>query len=533
MRGSAATPAWATWKCALALIVCATLARLAYNAWLSPWDLAGDEAYYWQQARHLDWCYNEKGPLLAWMIAAACRAFGDVEWAVRLPVVLAWGASAWGIGRLAIAISDGDERVGAIAGALFLLLPAFQANAQICTQDGPLVTLWIAMTAVGLGLLRRLRDGRGTWAWWLLLYALLGVGMLLKQSVLTFLPGLAVFGWLNRRALPLRWKLFLQQLAGLAILSAASAPMVWWNARHGWPMLAHTLGHLGAGGDQAGQVHKGNPLTWEGGALAGFLAFFGPSLCVMVWATFRAWNGRAQAQHTFDQRWLVCAAWFSTLFYAALALTKPIVATWPLPSMAPLVVIAAQMLAPVLCGGVPGKHLRRLWWASVAYGLAGGLAIAFPTLLTHVPAAERATRKKMLGRFGGARDEAARLAAVIADAPTPDGRPPLIVAANYGLACLTTFYLPDHPPVATRDKLLTGRHSTLEQWPETNLEDPGQRGRTLILALDHRNDPSWADVLVVDSVVPSADGHYLVALNFQGLRGRQAGALAANPGAAK
>src|SRR2546428_2544384 len=54
-----------------------------FRSWLSPYQLLGDEAYYWEQARHLDWCYNEKGPLLAWMIAACCRMFGDTEWAVR------------------------------------------------------------------------------------------------------------------------------------------------------------------------------------------------------------------------------------------------------------------------------------------------------------------------------------------------------------------------------------------------------------------------------------------------------------------
>src|SRR5882724_9564552 len=89
--------AWMTWRSALCLILGVTLLRAAYNAWISPWDLVGDEAYYWQQGRHLALCYNEKGPLLPWMVGAACRAFGDVEWAVRLPMVVASGLGAWGI----------------------------------------------------------------------------------------------------------------------------------------------------------------------------------------------------------------------------------------------------------------------------------------------------------------------------------------------------------------------------------------------------------------------------------------------------
>src|SRR5437016_5933027 len=84
--------AWRVASATSALILVVVVLRLIYLIWLSPYQLLGDEAYYWEQARHLDWCYNEKGPLLAWMIAACCRVFGDTEWAVRLPMVLSFAA---------------------------------------------------------------------------------------------------------------------------------------------------------------------------------------------------------------------------------------------------------------------------------------------------------------------------------------------------------------------------------------------------------------------------------------------------------
>src|SRR5215831_5339692 len=121
---------WLTWRGAVIVLIAATLLRLAYSIWLSPWDLVGDEAYYWLQSRHLDLCYNEKGPLLPWLIAASCRFFGDVEWAVRLPVLLASALGGWGVGRLALYVTRRDERVAAISIYIYLLLPAFQANAQ-------------------------------------------------------------------------------------------------------------------------------------------------------------------------------------------------------------------------------------------------------------------------------------------------------------------------------------------------------------------------------------------------------------------
>ncbi|NBU73007.1 MAG: hypothetical protein EBS53_16470, partial [Bacteroidetes bacterium] len=54
-----------------ALLVCflVTFFRLAYLAWLCPYNLAQDEAHYWDWSRHLDWSYYSKGPLVAWLIA--------------------------------------------------------------------------------------------------------------------------------------------------------------------------------------------------------------------------------------------------------------------------------------------------------------------------------------------------------------------------------------------------------------------------------------------------------------------------------
>src|SRR5205823_1359269 len=151
----------------------------------------------------LDWCYNEKGPLLAWMIAACCRVFGDTEWAVRLPMVIAFVAAAWGVRRLALAVARDNERVAFFAVAIFCLLPAIAANAQICTQDGPMIAVWLALTAIGLRLVRRWHAGQSTSGEWMLLWAILGIGFLLKQSVLLFLPSIAIYALLQRRTL--RW----------------------------------------------------------------------------------------------------------------------------------------------------------------------------------------------------------------------------------------------------------------------------------------------------------------------------------------
>src|SRR5262245_50422317 len=51
-------------------------------------DLFFDEAQYWDWSRHLEWGYFSKPPLLAWIIAGARRACGDVEACIRAPAPL-------------------------------------------------------------------------------------------------------------------------------------------------------------------------------------------------------------------------------------------------------------------------------------------------------------------------------------------------------------------------------------------------------------------------------------------------------------
>jgi 4-amino-4-deoxy-L-arabinose transferase-like glycosyltransferase len=517
--GPPRAPTWLSWRTAIYVIAAATVLRLVYSIWLSPWDLVGDEAYYWLQAKHLDLCYNEKGPLLAWLIAASCRLFGDVEWAVRLPVLVGWALGAWGTGRLALAATR-DQRVASISSYLYLLVPGFQANAQMCTQDGVLIPLWIALTALTLRQFQRWKGGRGAcggWSGWLLLWALLGIGMLLKQSVLTFLPGLAIFWLVERRGLPLRPAFFLQQLAGVAVLVLFCAPMIVWNAQHDWPMLAHTVGHLSGGGDQAGHRVKGNPLSWEGAVLGGLLAAFGPLLLVMIWAAFREWRGTTDDR--FAQRWLIISAWFSTLFYIALALTKPVIASWPLPNMAPALIPAAAALAPILSRQLSNIHLRRFWRAGIAYGIIAAALLAFPNALAAIPSIHGVLQKRLFAGLSGGHNRGRQLAAVLAEAQGNDPRQPLILAPSYSMAALTTFYVPGHPHAAARDSHLTNRPSTLDHWPETNLDNPIHEGRTLVLVLDHRNDPpDWESVLLVDQVRPSSDPTCLIATNFRGYR---------------
>src|SRR5688572_7561843 len=106
---------------ALILIVSAALLRLAYLAFLSPFDLSCDEAHYWDWSRQLDWCYYSKGPLVAWLIRVSCSLFGDTTFAVRLPAVICGSLLLFGLHMLTRQVHQCDKLAfGVVAIALTL-----------------------------------------------------------------------------------------------------------------------------------------------------------------------------------------------------------------------------------------------------------------------------------------------------------------------------------------------------------------------------------------------------------------------------
>ncbi|HEX8915967.1 MAG TPA: glycosyltransferase family 39 protein [Humisphaera sp.] len=522
--------AWATWPRAVTLIVAVLAARVAYLVWLSPYELLGDEAYYWEWSRHLDLCYYEKGPGLAYLIAASTRLFGDAEWSVRLPAAVSIAVAAWACGRLAIATAGGDGRAGFVAVAVFLLLPAFQANAQICTQDAPVTALWLLATLAGLRLVRRWRRGRTSVADWLLLSGAVGVGFLFKQSALLFGLGAAAYWVLCRRQLRWHRGLAWSLLAAAALLAALASPVVVWNAQHGWPTLAHTAGHAGMGGDKGG---GGGRYDWMAlprlvGAQVG--AFGPPAIALLAaacaWAVRRR---RAEPGPWVDHLFLMCSSIPAIGFFVAISLATPVLGSWPFPSYGPLVALLGVFAATAASAGgrvqtgtsdaaggpLPVRpKLPWVWKALGVYGAVACLLLSFPTLLGHVPLLDR-TARGPLRRIAGQRQRAVELANVAAGVRSPDGRPPVVVARYYMTAAQHAFYMPGHPTVACAGTQLGKRPSSYDYWHELDLRGPALIGGTMVL--DGQGEYPWPTVLNFESVRPLAGGRAYVGVGYNGV----------------
>lgn len=520
------------WRSILGLVILVLIARLAYLLWLSPYELVGDEAYYWVQSRHLDWSYREKGPLLAWVIAICCRLFGDFAWAVRLPVAIASALAAWGIGRVTLAFTRGDTRAAWLGVVAFLLVPAFVANAQICTQDGLLIALLVALSAVGLRLIRRWELDRNTWCEWLGLWALIGIGLLLKQSVLLFVTAFIPYCIVRHGRLKWRGILLAQQLVGIFLLLMICGPLLYWERRHGWPMLAHTLGHAGLGSDHAAKLGKINRLVWVGTSVGGIIGAAGPAFMVLsVWASIAAIRARrAEPERWPDRLWFMCAAWPSVLFFVALSFVKPVVPSWPLPSLVPLVPLVAELASRYLRTSGGGdenleprfaklvNEFKRWWTILVWYGLGAALVIMFPTVLGHLPVIGKKFEKTVLSRIHGARTEAQAVYAAAMRAPTPDGQRPIVVTRGYQKASLLSFYMPhDALVVTTSSGYVASRPNNFDVWDDTRLTNPSFRGRSLLLVGGTPDE--WRQRLDIDSVTYlDAERNLVLATNFQGRR---------------
>jgi undecaprenyl-diphosphatase len=523
------------------LILAVLALRIAYLIWFSPYELSGDEAYYWDWSRHLDLCYYEKGPGLAYLIAACTRVFGDTAWAVRLPVALSFAAAAWIVLRTTVSATEGNQQAGLLAVVCFMVLPAFQANAQICTQDGPMIAIWIAATAIGLRLVRNWESTGSRSADWLALAAVLGIGFLFKQSALLFVPGLGLYALLRRRSLRwdrrLIWQLAASTLAFVAVIS----PMIIWNQQHGWPTLAHTLGHLSGAGDQ-GQADRApwTPL-WFLSLVGAQVGAFGPAFIFLAaLASFWAIRSRHDQPGRWPARlWLLCSSLPAIGFFAGQSLFKSVLGSWPFACFGPLVVLIADLAVAELPRRrqkieawrtsraersrprKPNTLFGAAWDVMVVYGVIGSLLLAFPGVLLHVPVLGPVVERPF-AKLSGHRANAAQLQAVLDEVRTTGGRPPIIVCRYYMTSALYAFYLPGHPTVYCAGTLLGKRPSAYDFWKQTDLDAAELRGRTAVL---HGGaDYPWDRIFIFDHIAPVPQGDYSIGRDYRGVNPSLVGA---------
>lgn len=162
--------------------------------------------------------FDGKPPLLFQAGGLSCTAFGVNEFAVRFPVLVATGLLLFLLYRVMLVLSNGEKSAALLAVALALTSTAYLALVGFCMTDGILVACVSGALLAHAALLKSQNRN-----WSLLVFALLGLGMLVKGPVAIVEFGLGVFldCLVNRRWTILksyRW------FSGAALFLAIAAP---------------------------------------------------------------------------------------------------------------------------------------------------------------------------------------------------------------------------------------------------------------------------------------------------------------------
>jgi hypothetical protein len=215
--------------------------------------LTDDEAYYRLWSLKLQAGYYDHAPMVAWVIRAGRDLVGDTALGLRL-----FGPLATFVGSLllwrAVALIDGRD-TATRAVVFFNATILIGAGSVLMTPDTPSVFFWGA-TLWAMAELTASRDPM----WWLVVGITAGLGLFSKYSVL-FL-GLGIVLWLLATPETRRWFRTWQLWLGGAIALALFAPVVVWNAEHGWISFVKQFGRTVPHGFRPEKVAEFLAVQW-------------------------------------------------------------------------------------------------------------------------------------------------------------------------------------------------------------------------------------------------------------------------------
>ncbi len=220
----------ASFQHAVLVVGAITLTRVIL-LFLSPFNLGGDEAQYWDWSRNLDFGYYSKPPMIAWLIRLETSVCGSSEACIRIgSPFLHMGTS---LVLFALVYRMGLERLAFWVAIAFITLPAVSFSSGLVSTDVPLLFFW-AWALLCLYALLETQHKR----WAIGLGIALGLGFLSKYAMVYFVLCLALFLIVSA---PDRWLLRKPHIwisGGIGLLFLL--PNLLWNAKNGNPTIKHT-----------------------------------------------------------------------------------------------------------------------------------------------------------------------------------------------------------------------------------------------------------------------------------------------------
>jgi 4-amino-4-deoxy-L-arabinose transferase-like glycosyltransferase len=416
------------------------IVRIALAANLAPF---GDEAWYWQESRALDWSYSDLPLATAWLIRLGEMLFGHGVLAMRAPFLLLGAVVPLVLMRTGNRVFGSP--VGWQAALLALALPLVGTLGIFALPDVPLTLCWV----VALDALESALCSHERRKWILLGFALAGAWLSHYRAGMLILTGL-VFLLATPRG-RLQWRDHGLWLAiGVSLLGLV--PLLVFNVEHGWVALGF-------------QLVERNPWSFHADALVQPLeqAIVCTPLfyLALLWAAVRAAR-RVNAGDPWDL--LAVCALVPIIGYFVLgcfADDTRLRLHWPLPGYLPLL-----LLLPVLLGERGRAHdglLRpaalALTWALLVLGCC--LAYAYLALAAAPGGANALTRFKAFPEhWVGWNEVAAETRARLA---RPEFAQAVLVADNFMLAAELDFVFDGKRAVYTLDHPINIKHGRAPQ----------------------------------------------------------------------
>jgi 4-amino-4-deoxy-L-arabinose transferase-like glycosyltransferase len=465
---TAASFFWAAWVLTLGV-------HIALAMSLSPF---GDEAWYWQESRSLDWSFSDIPAATAWLIRAGEALFGHGVLGMRslfllqgalIPLILMstsrrlfGDAAAWRTGLLALA------------------LPLLGLMGIFALPDVPLTFF----TVVAFDQLERATRTNRSGAWLLLGFALTGAWLTHYRAAVVVAAGL-VFLCLTPRGRQL-WSNPRLWMA-LSVSCLGLVPLLIFNAEHQWVAV-----HF--------QIVERNPWSFHGDAIIEpieqAIACTPLFYLLLLWAAWRCLRSSSRAPWDL----LACCAVAPLLLFFAFGFFIDDVRFrlhWPIPGYLPLLIALPALIQTTW------SHSAMRWFvAAAAVALSIGLGLAYVYLAS---AAMPSLAERLVGvkafpeHFVGWTDATERTRELLAQAPADA----VLVADNFMLAAELDFAFDGHRTVYALDHPINFKHGRAPQlalWgrDEAGLRSLGHRDVLLIsepTARRERERAEWMSTL--------------------------------------
>jgi hypothetical protein len=319
--------------------------------------VSGDEAYYWDCSRHLDWSYFDQPPLVIWAMVPFRAIFGETNLAVRGPAVLASLLIALALAPMVRRLGGGLRE----AGLAYLLLhgtPLVLLGSSYASTDIAMIAFYswatVAAMAVADG------DERGWWGFGLAI----GIGFVAKfPMVLALAVILAAVIWGEGR----------RHLRTATPYLAAALALLWtspvwiWAAQNNWDNITFQL--------EGRHQSAGFTLKFLGEYLGANLVLLSPTLAIALGAAW--WAARKRPEPAW--RVALVSAVTPFAFFGLLALRSRMSPHWGAPGL----VVAAAMLVMLSF-----RFKRALVVSGVIFGFALSTTVlavvAFPEKLLEI-----------------------------------------------------------------------------------------------------------------------------------------------------